>query len=239
LLATLRVKHLAIREWVSYELSIPQGDLARAGCVFIDPRPILQAFRSGKSWLEVSQLGDAYARDIATARYATLVALPAVDGFWTQEREALRDLRSAVLSFLGNPAAPAQELKDYCDELAAIKKLQGQKDVDFTFPHEEFDPVWRERLYAQRLEVWCTELRRSEEVLADETHAALATYTPEVLEQLKAALVASEHYLDALETQLRRRIDTLTADGDPDALSERLKNALSAIINLPTDGGRA
>lgn len=239
LLETLREKHQAIREWVSYELSIPQGDLARAGCVFIDPRPILQAFRGEKGWLKVSQLGEAYARDIATARYATLVALPAVDGFWTQEREALRDLRSAVVSLLGDTEDPGQALKDYCQELASIKKLQGQRDVDFTFPHEEFDPVWRERLYAQRLEVWCTELRRSEEVLADETHAALATYTPEVLEQLKAALVASEHYLDALETQLRRRIDTLTADGDPDALSERLINALSAIINLPTDGGRA
>jgi hypothetical protein len=184
-------------------------------------------------------LGDAYARDIATARYATLVALPAVDGFWTQEREALRDLRSTVLSFLGDPADPGQALTDYCHELAAIKKLQGQKDVDFTFPHEEFDPLWRERLYTQRLEVWCTELRRSEEVLADETQAALAIYTPEVLEQLKAALVASEHYLDELGIQLRRRIDTLTADGDPDVLSERLENALSAIITLTKDGGRA
>lgn len=239
LIATLREKHQAIREWVSYELSIPQGDLARAGCVFIDPRPILRAFRGSKGGMEVNRLGESYARDIATARYATLVALPAVDGFCAQEREALQDLRSAVLSFLGNPADPEQALKDYCQELGAIKKLQGQKDVEFAFPHEEFDPLWRERLYTQRLEAWCTELRRSAEVLADETQAALAIYTPEVLEQLKTALLAAEHYLDALETQLRRHLDSLTADGDPDALSERLKSALTGILSLPADGGIA
>lgn len=236
LLTTLREKHQVIRDWVSHELSIPQGDLARAGCVFIDPRPILKVFRGGKGWLEVSRLGDAYARDIATARYAALVTLPSVDGFWTQEREALRNLRSTVLSFLGDHAHPEQALTEYCEELAAIKKLQGHKDVDFTFPHEEFDPIWRARLYTQRLDAWRMELRRSEEVLADETQAGLATYTPEVLEQLKEALLAAEHYLDALEAQLRRRLDTLTADGDPDALSDRLKNALSAIITLPADG---
>ena len=239
LLETLREKHQSIREWVAHELSIPQGDLARAGCVFIDPRPILQACRSGKDRLEVSRLGDSYTRDIATGRYATLAALPSVNGFWTQEREALQDLRTAVLSLLGDPADSGQALTDYCQELAAIKKLQAQKDIDFTFPHEEFDPVWRERLYTQRLDAWCTELRRSQEVLADETLAALATYTPEVLEQLKGALLAAEHYLDGMETQLRRRLDALTADGDPDALSERLTNALSTIVNLPADGGIA
>lgn len=239
LLEALREKHQAIREWVAYELSIPQGDLARAGCVFIDPRPILAAFRGGRDRLEVSRLGDAYARDIATARYATLATLPAVDGFWAQEREALRDLRTTVLSLLGDPTDPGQALTDYCQDLSAIKKLQGQKDVSFAFPHEEFDPLWRERLYTQRLDVWCTELKRSAEVLSDDTQAALATYTPDVLEQLKAALLAAEHYLDALETQLRRHIDALTADGDPDALAARLKNALSNILTLPADGGIA
>jgi hypothetical protein len=239
LLQALREKHQSIRDWVAHELNIPQGDPARAGCVFIDPRPILQAFRSSKERLEVSRLSDAYARDIATARYATLATLTPVDGFWTEEREALRDLRTTVLSLLDDPADAGQALTDYCQELVAIKRIQGQKDVDFTFPHEEFDPLWRERLYTQRVDVWCTELRRSQEVLDDETNAALATYTPEVLEQLKAALVAAEHYLDALEAQLRRRLDALTADGDPDALSQRLITALSEIIALGVDGGNA
>jgi hypothetical protein len=162
-----------------------------------------------------------------------------VDGFWTQEREALRDLRTTVLSLLGDPADAGQALTDYCRELAEIKKIQGQKDVDFTFPHEEFDPLWRERLYTQRVDPWCAELRRSQEVLDDETNAALATYTPDVLEQLKAALIAAEHYLDALEAQLRRRLDALTADGDPDALSQRLRTALSEIIALGVEGGNA
>lgn len=239
LVETLREKHQAIRDWVAHELSIPQGDPARAGCVFIDPRPILQTFRGGGDPLTVSPIGDEYARDIATGRYAALAALPPVADFWTEERKALQDLRANVLSLLGDPESPTQALTDYCQDLASIKRVQGQKDVDFTFPHEEFDPLWRERLYTQRLDVWCTELRRTEEVLTDETQTALTTYTPEVLEQLKAALLASEHYLDGLESQLRRRVEVLTADGDPDALSQRLTTALSAITDLTADGGQA
>jgi hypothetical protein len=181
-------------------------------------------------------LSEEYSRDFASARYASLASLPVVAPFWEEERKALQDLRDTVLSLLGDPGDATEALTQYCQELTGIKKFQSQKDVDFIFPYEEFDPLWRERLYTQRLEVWCTELRRSQETLAAESPVALAVYAPEVLEQLKTALAAAEHYLDALETQLRRRLDAVTEDGDPDELLGRLTTALGEIIKLSADG---
>ena len=69
-----------------------------------------------------------------------------------------------------------------------------------------------------------------------DSNISLAVYTPEVLNQLKKALVAAENYLNALELQLKRRLDAVTEDGDPDQLKDRLTAALQDIVNLPQGG---
>jgi len=234
LAVSIHEKSQILREWLGNELSIPQG--AAVSCVYIDPIPILRAIRSIGESLAIPRLGDEYTRDFASGRYAAVASLPDLDRFWLEEKDALRDLRATVVSFLSDSADPSQALMEYCEELSSIKKLQSQKEIDFTFPHEEFDPLWRERQYNQRLEVWCTELRRSEEVLMSDSNISLSVYTPEVLNQLKKALVAAENYLNALEFQLKRRLDAVTEDGDPDQLQDRLTAALQDIVNLPQGG---
>jgi len=224
----LRAKQRLIREWVANELSIPQG--LTGGCVFIDPRPILEVFRGRKESLDVSRLAEEYARDFFTARYAALVSLPNVDEFWAKEREALQNLRGVVVSFLGDPSQEANALSAYCQELGAIKKLQKDKEVDFPMPHDKFDPLWNQRVYTQRVEAWTVELGRSREIVSSESQIALAAYTPEILEEMRFALQASEDYLDNLETLLRRRIEELTEEGDPDTLATQLKGALEEVI---------
>lgn len=227
-------RHQLVREWLGNEVSIPQGD--SVSCVFIDPLPILRALRSIGEDLKIFRLGEEYTRDFASGRYTPVASLPDLDRFWVEERDALGDLRATVVSLLNDSTNPSQALIEYCEELGSIKKLQSQKEIDFTFPHEEFDPLWRERQYAQRLDVWCTELRRSEEVLSSDSNLSLAIYTPEVLNQLKKAIVAAENYLNALELQLKRRLDAVTEDGDPDQLKDRVTAALQDILNLPQGG---
>ena len=82
-----------------------------------------------------------------------------------------------------------------------------------------------------------TELRRSEEVLdVRPANTSLDIYTPDTLKQLKKALVAAEDYLNSLERQIKRRLDAVTEDGDPDQLKDRLTAALQDIVNLPQGG---
>jgi Cdc6-like AAA superfamily ATPase len=230
LVDSIAEKHQMIRDWLANELSIQQGETG--GCVYIDPLPILRALRTAGDTIEAPRLDDEYKTDFAGGRYLTVASLPDIDRFWTEERSALADLRAAIVALLSDADDPSGALTDYCEELSSIKKLQEQKEVDFIFPHEEFDPLWRERLYSLRLEVWSTELRRSEEVLVSTSNTSLAIYTPDTLKQLKKALVAAEDYLNSLERQIRRRLDAVTEEGDPDQLRDRLTGALHEITNL-------
>jgi hypothetical protein len=224
-----------IRDWLAHELSSPQGD--STSCVFIDPRPILKFFRTFDETFALKRLDEPFTRDIAASRYAPLAGLPPLDAFVENERTALVDLRGAVVSLLGDETDSADAFSLYINDLLAIKTAQERKDTGFVFPDSEFDPVWRDRLFQTRVEAWVAELRRSQKVLAAESMGDLLVYTPEVLQELKVALVAAEHYLDGLETQLKLRIAAATEDGDPDQFANVLSTTLSEIVNLTQNGG--
>jgi hypothetical protein len=100
------------------------------------------------------------------------------------------------------------------------------------FPDAEFDPVWRDRLFQTRVEAWDVELRRSQKVVSSDSMGDLLVYTPEVLQELKGALVAAEHYLDGLEAHLKLRIAAATEDGDPDEFGNALLTTLTEIVGL-------
>jgi hypothetical protein len=236
LFARLSEKQLQVREWLAHELSSPQGDVTT--CVFIDPRPILRFFRASDDISVIKRLDDAYARDIAATRYAPLAALPALDSLEESERAALTDLRNAVISFLGGDENMDDALNAYIKELLAIKSIQERKEINIVFPDTEFDQVWRERLFQTRLDTWDAELRRSHKVLSAKSIVELIVYTPEVLQELKRALVAAEHYLDGLEAELRLRIQAATEDGDPDQFGTSLTTTLSEIVSLTEVEGR-
>jgi hypothetical protein len=138
---------------------------------------------------------------------------------------------------LGDKTDSADAISLYINDLVAIRAAQERKDTGFVFPDSEFDPVWRDRLFQTRVEAWDAELRRSQKVLAAESMGDLLVYTPEVLQELKVALVAAEHYLDGLETQLKLRIAAATEDGDPDQFANVLSTTLSEIVNLTQNGG--
>lgn len=236
LVAQLRLKHRSIRDWLAEELNVPQG--LTGGCNFIDPRPMLEVFRGGKDRFEASRLGEEYARDFFKARYALLAGLPNLEDFWVQERDALRELRATVLSLLGASSEETDALAAYCQEISAIRK--SQKDNDYPLPHEAFEPIWSERMYSQRVDVWSTELRRTQEILATDSQVSVVNYTPEILEEMKRALAASEDYLDELQISLKRTVEAVTEDGDPDALASKLKAALTAIAEADnsSNGGK-
>jgi hypothetical protein len=234
IISKLAEKQQQIRDWLAHELSSPQGD--STNCVFIDPRPILKFFRTFDETFGLKRLDEAYARDIAASRYAPLAGLPPIDEFGENERTALFDLRNAVISFLGDDKDSADAITLYSKDLLAIKAAQERKDIGFVFPDAEFDPVWRDRLFQTRIEAWDVELRRSQKVVSSDSMGDLLVYTPEVLQELKLALVAAEHYLDGLEAHLKLRIAAATEDGDPDEFGNALLTTLNEIVGLTQNG---
>jgi hypothetical protein len=230
----IALAHQSLRDWLASELSSPQGDAVAS--VFIDPRPILKYFRDFSEQFEVARLSEGYSRDVAATRYAVLAGLPALDSFWTEERASLADLRRLVVSYFGGIGDDKESVGPYCKELLEIKSIQESKDAGFVFPDPEFDPVWKERLFQTKAEAWDAELRRSQKVLSSESHGELAVYAPDVLQQLKTALSASEHYLDGLEVQLRKRLEATIEDGDPDEFAASLSKSLVEIVALGESG---
>ena len=233
--AKLASAQQALRDWVAHELSSPQGDAA--SCVFIDPRPIFKYFRVFDELFALDRLSEPYSRDIATSRYAVLNALPTLSSFWNDELGSLADLRSIVISYLASNGDDSAAISLYGKELIEIKAMQESRPDGFVFPDSEFDPVWRERLFQMKCDAWEAELRRSQKVLSGESRGEIAVYSPDVLQQLKTALSASEHYLDALEAHLRKRLEAATEDGDPDEFAGTLKTTLSDIASLEQAGG--
>ncbi len=226
LAAQLQKQHAAVRELLMHELSLPQG--TATSCNFIDPRELLRFARETAGTLLIRRLGDDYHRDFWGHRYQALRSLPATDAVWQAERDALRDLRSAIASALQGDADPESALVAYCNDLADIRKVQ--QDTRYPLPHAEFDA--RARTYAQRCEVWCNELRRAQDVVNDATNTAIALHTPETLQELQAAIRVAEDYLDQLIAQVRRHMDVVVDQGDPDELLAQLTSALGKIVKL-------
>jgi hypothetical protein len=223
-----------LRDWLASELSSPQGDATAS--VFIDPRPILKFFRDFSEVFGVPRLPEVYSRDVAAARYAPLMGLPSLDSFWTDERTSLADLRRLVVSYFGEDENDEESLSVYCKELIEIKSIQERKESGFVYPDIEFDPIWKERLFQTRVETWDAELRRSQKVLSSESHGELAVYAPDVLQQLKTALSASEHYLDGIQGELRKRLEATIENGDPDEFARSLSESLNEIATLGGSG---
>jgi len=226
LAAQLQKQHAAVRDWLTNELSLPQG--AATSCNFIDPRKLLRFARESAGTLQIRRLPDDYHRDFWGHRYQVLRPLPTTDTVWQAERDGLNDLRNAIASVLQGDEGPESALAAYCDELADIRKVQ--QDTRYPLPHPEFDAL--SRMYSQRREVWGNELRRSQEVINDTTNITIALHAPETLQELQTAIRVAEDYLDQLIAQVRRHLEVIVDEGDPDELLARLTSALGKIVTL-------
>jgi len=226
LAAQLQKQHAPVRDLVMQELSLPQG--AVTSCNFIDPRKLLRFARDAAGTLQIRRLADDYHRDFWGHRYQALRPQPATDIVWQAERDGLRDLRSAIASVLQADTDLESALVAYCNELADIRKVQ--QDTRYPLPHSEFDA--RSRMYSQRRDVWCNELRRAQEVINDTANTAIALHTPETLQELQTAMSVAEDYLDQLIAQVRRHLEVVVDQGDPDELLARLTSALGRIVTL-------
>jgi hypothetical protein len=228
LVAQIQKQHRSIREMLVHELSIPQGSVTT--CNFIDPRRLLRIARDSAGTLQIRRLNDDYHRDFWGHRYQALRSLPPTDTVWEAEHDGLRDLRDAIASTLQADSEPEKMLETYCNELIDIKKVQ--LDTRYALPHAEFDAQWAARVYSQRLDVWCNELRRAQDVLNDRSNPAIAVHTPETLQELKTAIRVAEDYMDQLIDQVRRNLEVVIEQGDPDQLLAQLTNALGRIVSL-------
>jgi hypothetical protein len=226
LAAQLQKQHAPVRDLLMQELSLPQG--TATSCNFIDPRKLLRFARDAAGTLQIRRLADDYHRDFWGHRYQVLRPQPATDTVWQAERDGLRDLRSAIASVLQADADLESALVAYCNELADIRKVQ--QDTRYPLPHPEFDA--RSRMYSQRRDVWCNELRRAQEVINDTANTAIALHTPETLQELQTAMSVAEDYLDQLIAQVRRHLEVVVDQGDPDELLARLTSALGKIVTL-------
>lgn len=228
LVLELRKQHKAVREMLAHELNIPQGNSST--CNFIDPRPLLRLARSATEALDIRRLPDEFHRDFWGRRYLPLKAVPSTERLWDQERAGLRDLRDAIASTLQGETDPDAAIDRYCAEVVEIRELQ--KRTQFPLPHPEFDSLWAKKVFTQRPEVWKNELRRAAGVLRDTSSVAIATYSPEALNEIKEALRIAEDYLDELIGQVRRNLEVVTEEGDPDELLGRLTRAMGEIGEL-------
>jgi hypothetical protein len=224
----IQKQHPDVRDMLAHELNVPQG--LATSCNFIDPRRIFRAVRKITAEPEITRLSDDFHRDYWGHRYRCLRSIPVTTGLWEAERAALRDLRDAIDSMVQEDSETENPLEQYCKELADIREAQRQ--TKFVFPNVEFDPLWAARVYTQQVEAWTSELRRAEEVLNNTTIAAIATYAPNVLEEMKTAICAAENYLDELIENVKRNIEAATSEGDPDQLSPRLTTALQELVEL-------
>jgi hypothetical protein len=225
LVADIGSRFRRVREFLAQELDVPQG--WTGGCVFIDPRAILRYARDASSTLTVRELTPDYHADFWTSRYEAVKSLPVVGAIWPSERESLRDLRGTINAvLLESDHADPEALRSYCDELTGIRTIQ--KKV-FPLPLPKFDELWSKRVYSQRLEVWTNALQRADEVLQDSEPASVAVFTPKDLHELKEALLAAEDYLDTLESEVARKMQMVTDEGDPDQLAAELASNLDLI----------
>ena len=228
LVAQIRKQHAAIREMLATELSVPQGRVT--SCNFIDPRPLFKVAREMATEPSIARLADDFHRDYWGHRYQSLRSTPITAKLWETEREALRDLWNAIKSMLQGETENGNCLTEYCKELVAIR--EAQKATHYVLPHLEFDPLWNQRVYTQRVEIWANELRRAEEVLNDPSNTPIAAFSPDILDELKDAIRVAEEYLDDLTQNVRRNLEAITDQGDPDQLTSRLTTALSEIVQL-------
>lgn len=228
LVAQIQKQHPAIREMLANELNVPQGRVT--SCNFIDPRRLFQVAREMAAEPAITRLADDFHRDYWGHRYQSLRSIPITAKLWEAEREALRDLEKAIKSMFQDEGQTGNVLAEYCKELAGIR--EAQKETRYVLPDLEFDPLWTQRIYTQRVEVWANELRRAEEILNDPSNAAIAVFSPDILDELKNAICIAENYLDELTRNVRRNLDVITDQGDPDQLTARLTTALDEIIQL-------
>lgn len=228
LVAQIQKLHPSVREMLVHEVSIPQGSVTT--CNFIDPRRVLRVARDSAGTVHIRRLTDDYHRDFWGHRYQALRSLPPTDTVWEEERDGLRDLRDTIASLLQADAQPEKVLQAYCNEVIDIKKVQ--LDTRYALPHAEFDVQWAARVYSQRVDVWCNELRRAHDVLNDRSNAAIAVHAPEKLQELKTAICVAEDYMDQLIEQVRRNLEAVVDQGDPDQLLAQLTTALGRIVRL-------
>jgi hypothetical protein len=224
----LQRQHSVVRDFLVQELNLPQG--AVASCNFIDPRKLVRFARETAGTLQIRRLPEDYHRDFWGQRYQMLRPVPATDTVWQAERDGLQDLRGAITSVLQSDEDPETALAAYCNELVDIRKVQ--QDTRYPLPHSEFDAQWTRRVYSQRCDVWCNELRRSQEVINETTDTAIALHAPETLRELQIAIRVAEDYLDQLIAQVRRHLELVVEEGDPDELLARITNALGKIVAL-------
>lgn len=228
LAAQLQRQHAGVRDFVMHELSLPQGTVT--SCNFIDPRKLLRFARETAGTLQLRRLTEDYHRDFWGQRYQALRSLPGTDLVWQAERDGLRDLRGAISSALQGEADPETALAAYCNELVDIRKVQ--QDTRYPLPHPEFDAQWARRVYSQRCDVWRNELKRTQEVLDNNANTSIALHTPDVMQELQTSIRVAEDYLDQLIALVRRSLDVVVDQGDPDELLARLTTALAEIASL-------
>jgi hypothetical protein len=226
-LTEIQQQHAGVRTMLAQELNVPQG--SSTTCNFIDPRTIMRMAPESAKELLVQPLADDYFKDFWLRRYVVLKPLPNVDGLWQAEREALQQIRTVIASRLDCASDCAETLQSYCDELTEVRAIQKKT---FPFPHADFDQLWTQRAFTERLEVWKGALERADQVLLDSASLPIATYAARAITDLNHALSVSEDYIEALDQQTRHEVQAVTGDGDPDELAERLVNSLQKVADM-------
>src|SRR5262249_285439 len=108
----------------------------------------------------------------------------------------------------------------------------------FPLPHTEFDQLWADRVFSERIDVWKNALEKTDQLLADPSPLSIALCATKPTMDLDRALDISEDYIDTLDHQPRRQLELITIEGDPDELTERLTHALQKLAEIETDGDK-